>query len=62
MKPHSETVEPIIRENMNSKQIRNLEYSLKTYNKNLQKWKYMIEYCQRKGFEFIIITEKQLGN
>lgn len=62
VKPYSETVEPIIRENMNSKQIRNLEYSLKTYNKNLQKWKYMIEYCQRKGFEFIIITEKQLGN
>lgn len=62
VKPRSETIEPVIKENMTSKQIRNLEYSLKTYNKNLQKWKYMIEYCQRKGFDFIIITEEHLGN
>lgn len=60
VKPHSETIEPKITENMTSKQLRNLEYALKTYNKNIQKWKYMIEWCQKKGFEFIIITEKHL--
>jgi 16S rRNA G527 N7-methylase RsmG len=62
VKPQSETIEPVIRENMTAKQLKNLEYSLKTYNKNLQKWKYMVEYCKRKGFDFIIITEKHLGN
>jgi len=30
------------------------------YNKNLSKWTNMIDYCKRKGFEFIIITEKVL--
>lgn len=61
VKPYSETIEPTIKENMTGKQMKNLEYALKMYNKNLQKWKYMIEYCERKGFEFIIITEKNLG-
>jgi hypothetical protein len=45
-----------------AKQMKNFEYALKMYNKNLSKWTYMIEYCQRKGFEFIIITEKVLGS
>lgn len=61
VKPYKETIEPVIKENMTSKQMKNLEYDLKMYNKNLQKWKYMIEYCNRKGFEFIIITEKNLN-
>jgi len=60
VKPYSETIEPKITENMSSKQLRNLEYALKTYNKNIQKWKYMIEWCQKKEFEFIIITEHHL--
>lgn len=61
VKPYSETVEPKISSNPTAKQIKNAEYSIKMYNKNLSKWTYMIEYCQRKGFEFIIITEKILG-
>lgn len=61
VKPKSETVEPKINENLTAKQLKNLEYALKMYNKNLSKWKYMIEYCDRKGFQFIIITEEILG-
>jgi hypothetical protein len=61
VKPSSETTEPILKERATSKQLVNFEYALKMYNKNLSKWKAMIEYCQRKGFQFIIITEKQLG-
>jgi len=61
VKPESETIEPKISSNPTSKQLKNFEYSLKMYNKNLSKWTYMIEYCERKGFEFIIITEKNLG-
>ena len=61
VKQYSETVEPKISSNPTAKQLKNAEYSIKMYNKNLSKWTYMIEYCQRKGFEFIIITEKILG-
>jgi len=61
VKPSSETKEPKLSDNPTSKQLKNFEYALKMYNKNLSKWKYMIEYCERKGFEFIIITEQHLG-
>lgn len=61
VKPYSETIEPVLKQNPTAKQLKNLEYSIKMYNKNLSKWTYMIEYCERKGFEFIIITEKILG-
>lgn len=61
VKPYSETIEPVLNPNPSAKQLKNFEYSLKMYNKNLSKWSYMIDYCKRKGFEFIIITEKVLG-
>jgi hypothetical protein len=61
VKPKSETMEPKIPANPTSKQLKNFEYALKMYNKNLSKWTYMIEYCEKKGFEFIIITEELLG-
>jgi hypothetical protein len=61
VKPSSETKEPKLNDNPTSKQLKNFEYALKMYNKNLSKWKYMIEYCDRKEFEFIIITEQHLG-
>jgi hypothetical protein len=61
VKPSSETIEPKLPVNYTSKQLKNFKYSLNMWNKNLSKWKYMIEYCQRKGFEFIIITEKHLS-
>jgi hypothetical protein len=57
----SETLEPKLASNPTSKQLKNFEYALKMYNKNLSKWKYMMEYCDRKGFKFIIITEQYLG-
>ena len=61
VKPDSETSEPKLANNPTSKQLKNFEYALKMYNKNLSKWKYMIAYRENKGFEFIIITEKHLG-
>lgn len=61
VKPYSETIEPVLKPNPSAKQLKNFEYALKMYNKNLSKWSYMIDYCQRKGFDFIIITEKVLG-
>ena len=60
VKPHSETMQPKLPQNPTAKQLKNFEYSLKMYNSNLSKWTYMIDYCKKKGFEFIIITEKHL--
>jgi hypothetical protein len=60
VKPSSETTEPKLKPNPTAKQLKNFEYALKMWNKNLSKWKYMIEWCERKGFEFIIITEQRL--
>jgi len=61
VKPSTETVEPKLQSNPTAKQLKNFEYALKMWNKNLSKWKYMIEYCERKGFDFIIVTEKNLS-
>lgn len=61
VKSSNETTEPKLPTSPTSKQLKNFEYALKMWNKNLSKWKYMIEYCERKGFEFIIITEKNLS-
>lgn len=62
VKPKSEVNEPKLPNNPSAKQLKNFEYALKMYNKNLSKWKYMMEYCDRKGFKFIIITEDYLGS
>lgn len=58
VKPFSQTQPPVAKSNPTTKQLRNLEYDVKEYNKNLAKWKEVVEYCKRKGFEFQIITEK----
>lgn len=60
VKPLKETQEPKVPSKATAKQLKNFEYDLKMYNKNLSKWKHMIEYCNRKEFEFIIITEQYL--
>jgi hypothetical protein len=61
VKPSSEVKIPELPQNATAKQLKNFEYSLKMYNKNISKWTYMIEYCERKGFEFVIITEQHLA-
>lgn len=49
-----------IKENMTSKQLVNLEYRFKMAQRNKSKWETMIAWCERKGYEFIIITEDHL--
>lgn len=61
IKPEHETKPPKLPTNPTSKQLRNFEYALKEYSKNLDKWKYCIEWCEKKGFEFMIITDKLLA-
>lgn len=42
------------------KKLKRFEYDLKMAQKNLSKWETMIEFCQKKGWEFIVITELHL--
>ena len=42
------------------KKLKNFEYDLKMAYKNKQKWETMIGWCNKKGYEFIIITEEHL--
>jgi hypothetical protein len=32
-----------------------------TYAKNKSKWEYAREWCKNRGYEFVIMTEKELG-
>ncbi len=43
------------------KKMRNLEYKIKASQKNSAKWETMIEFCSKKGYEFIIITDEMLN-
>lgn len=42
------------------KKLKNFEYDLKMAHKNKNKWETMIKWCNKKGYEFIIITEHHL--
>lgn len=61
VKPFAETKAPKLNPSPNAKQLKNFEYALKEYSKNLDKWKFCIEWCKMKGYNFIIITEKTFG-
>lgn len=58
VKPYRETNPPKLKQNPTAKQLKNFEYDLNEYSKNLDKWKHCINWCEKKGFKFIIITEK----
>ena len=42
------------------KKLKNFEYNLKMAQKNKSKWETMIKWCDKKGYDFIIITEEHL--
>lgn len=42
------------------KKLKNFEYDLKMAHKNKNKWETMIKWCDKKGYDFIIITEEHL--
>lgn len=44
----------------NLKKLKSFEYDLKMAQKNREKWNTMIKYCNKKGWEFIVITEEHL--
>lgn len=43
-----------------TKKLKNFEYDLKMAYKNKQKWETVISWCNKMGYDFIIITENHL--
>ena len=60
LKPYKETQQPIMPKNESVKSLTNYEYSLRTFMKNKMKWAKAVEWCQKRGLKFIIITEEHL--
>ncbi len=44
VKPYSETIEPKLNKTPTLKQLRNFEYALKMWNKNLSKWENLLDW------------------
>jgi hypothetical protein len=60
IKPYSETIPPVPPKNETTKALTNYEYAMKQYMKNINKWKAASEWCNKRNYKFIIITEKHL--
>lgn len=57
VKPYHQTVEPTAQKKLTKKYL----YEVKTWGVNSAKWKAAIDYCKDRGWQFQIITEKELG-
>jgi hypothetical protein len=42
------------------KKLKSFEYDLKQAQKNRDKWQTMIKWCNKRGYDFIVITENHL--
>jgi hypothetical protein len=58
VKPYKETIEPKEPKRKTEKSLRNYEYALRTYIKNLNKWEAAEKYCKKRSIKFYILTEK----
>lgn len=58
IKPSSETIPPTMPKNVTAKSLETHEYRMKMFLRNINKWKTAKEYCNRKGIDFFILTEK----
>jgi len=59
VKPFKQTQPPTITES--KKKSRKYVNEVMTWGVNSAKWKAAREYCKDRGFEFIIMTENELG-
>jgi hypothetical protein len=59
IKPYAQTLPPTITEA--KKKSRKYLNEVMTWGVNSAKWKAAREFCKDRGYEFVIITEKELG-
>lgn len=57
VKPYKETVEPKKQKKMTKSYL----YEVKNWAVNTSKWKAAHEYCQDRGWKFMLMTERELG-
>jgi len=57
IKPFKETIEPTPQKTLTKKYL----YEVKTWGVNSAKWTEARKYCKGRGWDFVIITEKELG-
>lgn len=60
IKPLTEVNQPNRPLNETSKALRNYEYAIRTHIKNKLKWSAAIDYCNKRGMKFILVTENHL--
>lgn len=58
IKPYNETIAPVLPKRITAKSLENHEYRLKTYLKNINKWKAAKDFCDKRGINFFVLTEK----
>ena len=58
IKPYAETQPPVYPKRVTAKSLENHEYRMRLYLLNLNKWKAAKEYCNKRGIEFVVMTEK----
>jgi len=61
VKPSGETVQPVPPKKFSTKAMKNFEYSIVAFQKNMYKWARAEEFCKSRDMTFMIITEKHLG-
>jgi len=57
IKPKAQTIKPKVKKNITPKYLK----EVKTYGVNISKWNAADVYCQKQGWEFVILTEHELG-
>jgi len=62
IKPSVELFPPEEPKKQTAKALENFEYSVRMHIKNKLKWSAAVEYAEKKGMKFVIITEKHLIN
>lgn len=58
IKPYSQTIPPVINK---KKKKETLQEEILTYQINQDKWAAAHEWCEKNGFQFLILTERELG-
>ena len=60
IKPRSQSVPPTVKKN-GSKPTKKYLREVATYGINMAKWEAAKEYCADHNWEFVVLTEKELG-
>lgn len=58
IKPEAETQPPKMPKKVTAKSLENHEYRMKMFLRNLAKWKAAKKFCDKRGLEFFLFTEK----